>query len=101
MITVITFMGSLHIARELIRPPYLLRLFRCFAVEVFVVRLCVGAGMVDDAISMIRRGIERIKLQWNIAGIDDVVLGSSRDDYREARSDRPPYTVQDRPPASL
>src|SRR5450755_3935484 len=38
-------------------------LFRRFAVEVFIVGLRVGASMVDDAVPMIRRCIERIKLQ--------------------------------------
>jgi hypothetical protein len=41
-------------------------LFRRFAVEVLVVGLRVIAGMVDDAVPMIRRRIERIELQWNI-----------------------------------
>src|SRR5665647_2363293 len=49
-------------------------LFRRFAVKVFVVGLRVGAGMVEDAVPMIRRCIERVKLQWNTAGIDDVVM---------------------------
>ena len=40
-------------------------LFRRFAVEVLVVGLRVLAGMVDDAVPMIRRRIERIELQWN------------------------------------
>ena len=38
-------------------------LFRRFAVEVFVVGLRVGAGMVDDAVPMIRGRINRIELQ--------------------------------------
>jgi hypothetical protein len=71
-------------------------LFRRFAVEVFIVGLRVGASMVDDAVPMIRRCIERIKLQWNIAGIDDVVIGAGRDDDREARSDRRPNAVENR-----
>jgi len=71
-------------------------LFRCFAVEVFVVGFRFGAGMVDDAVPMIRRRIERIELQWNTAGIDDVVIRPSRDDYREARSDRRPNTIKNR-----
>ena len=41
-------------------------LFRRFAVEVFVVGLRVGAGMVDDAVAMIRRRIERIELQGTL-----------------------------------
>src|SRR5450759_3326709 len=35
-------------------------LFRRFAVEVLVVGFRLGAGMVDDAVPMIRRRIERI-----------------------------------------
>jgi len=46
-------------------------LLRRLAVEVLVVRLRVGTGVVDDAVPMIRRRIERIELQLNIAGIDD------------------------------
>jgi len=30
---------------------------------------------------MIRRRIERIELQWNIAGIDDVVIRTSRHEH--------------------
>ena len=71
-------------------------LFRRFAVEVFVVGLRVVAGMVDDTVSMIRRRIERIELQWNTAGIDNIVFGSSRDDDCEARPDRRPNTIENR-----
>jgi hypothetical protein len=70
-------------------------LFRRFAVEVFVVGLRVAAGMVDDAVPKIRWRIERIELQWNFAGID-VVIGSSRDNYRESRSDRRPNAIENR-----
>ena len=62
-------------------------LFRRFTVEVFVVRFRFGAGMVDNAVPMIRRCIERVKLQWNTAGIDDVVIRPSRDEHGEARAD--------------
>src|SRR5665811_203644 len=55
-------------------------LFRRLAVEVFVVGLRVGAGMVEDAVPMIRRRIERIELQWTTAGIDDVVIRPGRDE---------------------
>src|SRR5674476_815350 len=51
--------------------PYL-SLFRRFAVEVLVVGLRLGAGMVDNAVPMIRRRIERIELQWDTAGVDAV-----------------------------
>jgi hypothetical protein len=54
----------------------------------FVVSLCVVTGMGNDAVPMIRRRIERIELQWDIAVIDNVVIGSSRDDYAEARVNR-------------
>src|SRR5450830_939821 len=69
-------------------------LFRRFAIEVFVIGLRVGAGMVDDAVPMIRRRIERIELQRNTAGIDDVVIRSRRDDYREAGLDRRPNAIE-------
>jgi coenzyme F420 hydrogenase subunit beta len=62
-------------------------LFRRFTVEVFIVRFRGGAGMVDNPVAMIRRCIERIELQWNAAGIDDVVIRPSRDDYGETRAD--------------
>src|SRR5450756_1035337 len=67
-------------------------LFCRFAVEVLVVSLRVLAGMVDDAVPMIRRRIERIELQWNTAGINDVVIRPSRDDYCEASADPVSYT---------
>jgi hypothetical protein len=63
-------------------------LFRRFAVEVLVVGFRVAAGMVDDSVPMVRGRIERIELQRNSAGINDVVICPCRDDYREARSDR-------------
>jgi len=40
-------------------------LFRRFAVEMLVVGLRIGAGMVDDAIPMIRRRIERMMRMLN------------------------------------
>src|SRR5450756_2570281 len=52
--------------------------------------------MVDDAVPMIRRRIDRIELQWNTAGIDDVVIRPGRDDYRPARSDRCPNAIEHR-----
>ena len=39
-------------------------LFRRFAIKVLVVGLRVVAGMVDNAVPMIRGRIERIELQW-------------------------------------
>jgi hypothetical protein len=63
---------------------------------VFVVGLRVGAGMVEDAVPMIRRCIERVKLQWNTAGIDDVVIHPCRDNYRKAGADRRPNAIENR-----
>src|ERR1035437_1971136 len=81
---------------ELPGCPQIDSLFRRFAVEVLVVGLRLVAGMVDDAVPMIRRRIERIELQWNTPGIDDVVIRSGRDDYREALSDRRSNTIENR-----
>ena len=50
--------------------------------------------MVDDAIPMIRRRIERVQLHGYSPGVDDVVICSSRDEYREARSDRRPNPIE-------
>jgi hypothetical protein len=50
---------------------------------------------------MITRRRERVELQWNTAGIDDVVLRASRDDDREARSDWRPNTIENRLAAPL
>src|SRR5450759_5552411 len=69
-------------------------LLRRFAVEVLVVDLRLVASMVDDAIPMIRRRIERVQLHGYSPGIDDVVICSSRDEYREARSDRRPNAIE-------
>ena len=71
-------------------------LFRRFAVEVFVVGLRVSAGVVDNTVSMIRRRIKRVELQGNTAGIDDVVIRSRRDDYREAGPDHRANTIENR-----
>ena len=71
-------------------------LFRRFTVEVLVVGFRVIAGMVDNAVPMIRGRINCIELYWNTAGIDDVVIRPGWDDYREARSDRRPNAIENR-----
>src|SRR5664279_270775 len=68
-------------------------LFRCFSVEVLIVGFRFSSGMVDDAVPMIRGRIDRIKLHWNSAGIDDVVIRPTRNDYREARANRRPNAI--------
>src|ERR1017187_2179430 len=50
--------------------------------------------MVDDTVPMIRGRIECIELQWNTAGIDDIVIRPGRDDNRPARLDRRPNAIQ-------
>jgi hypothetical protein len=63
---------------------------------VFIVGLRVDSGLVDDAVPMIRRRIKRVELQGNTAGIDDVVISSGRDDYREASPDHRSNTIENR-----
>ena len=76
-------------------------LFRRNSVEVLVVGLRVGARMVDDAVSMIRRRIERVELQRNAAGINDVVIRPSRNDDRETRPNRRADAIENRLPGPL
>jgi hypothetical protein len=71
-------------------------LFRCFAIEMFAVGLRIGAGMMDNAVSMIRRRINRIEFQRNVASIDNVVIRPRRDDNCEARSNRSSHTIENR-----
>src|SRR5450631_3624090 len=71
-------------------------LFRCFAVEVFVVGLRIGAGVVYDTVPMIRRRIERIELHRDMPSIYDVMIHPGRDQYGEASVDRCPNTIKDR-----
>ena len=52
-----------------------------------LLRYTLGAGRVDNAVSMLRWGIESIELKGSTAGIDDVVIRSSRDVHGEARAD--------------
>ena len=52
--------------------------------------------MVDNAVPMIRRRVERIELQWNPAGIDDVVIRPSRDEHGEACVDHRANAIENR-----
>jgi hypothetical protein len=47
-------------------------------IKVLDVGLRVVTDVMDDAVPMIRRGKERIELQRNTAGIDDVAVYSTR-----------------------
>jgi len=76
-------------------------LFRRFAVEVLVVGLRVGARMVDNPVSMVRRSIERVELKRNAAGIDDVVIRPGRNEHRETRPNRRANTIENRLPGPL
>jgi hypothetical protein len=71
-------------------------LFRRFAVEVLVIGLGLGSGVMNDAVPMIRRRVNRIELQRGASGIDDVVIRPGRDENREARPDRRPNAIEDR-----
>ena len=59
-----------------------------------VLKLRIFTGMMDNAVTMIRGRIERIKFQWDSAGIDNVVARPGRDNYREAWSDRRPDAIE-------
>ena len=71
-------------------------LFSRFAIEVLVVGLGILSGMMDDAIPMIRRRIERIEFQWSTAGIDNIMIRPGRDNYCEAGADRRPDAIKNR-----
>jgi hypothetical protein len=57
--------------------------------------------MVYDSVPMIERRRECVELQWNTAGINDVVIRASRGDDREARSDWRRNTIENRLAAPL
>jgi hypothetical protein len=83
-------------ATEFLDRPDPFGLFRGFAIEVFVVGLRVGAGGMDDAVPVVRRSIERVKLQRNISAIDNIMIGAGRDDHRETGPNRGMHTVENR-----
>ena len=53
-------------------------LFRSFTVEVFIVVFRFSTGMMDNAVPVIRRRVERIELKRSNTGIDNVVIRPSR-----------------------
>jgi hypothetical protein len=59
-------------------------LFRRLAVEVLFVGLGVLPRVVDNAVAMIRRRIQRVELERGAAGVDDIVMCPCRNEYREA-----------------
>jgi len=68
--------------------------FRRLAVEVLSDRLRVRAGMLDNAIAMIRRCVVRVELHWSRSGIDDVVIRTCGNYNREPGSDFGPNTIK-------
>jgi hypothetical protein len=61
---------------------------------VFDVGFSVVPGVVDDPVPMIRRSVDRIELQWNAARVNNVVIRSSWDNYRETGHYRRPNTIE-------
>src|SRR5450631_4387335 len=57
--------------------------------------------MVDDAVSMIRRRIERVELQRNAAGIDDVVPRPGWNNDRETCANRRAHAIENGFPCPL
>jgi len=63
---------------------------------VFVVFFGDGAGGVDDAFSMIRLRIQRVKLHGSASGVDGVVVRPGGDEDGESGADGRPNPVEDR-----
>ena len=62
----IVFVDLAHGTGEMFAAGYAVgSLFRRFAIEAFVVGFRIGAGMVDNAVPMIRRRIERMMRMLN------------------------------------
>jgi hypothetical protein len=68
-------------------------LFSCFAGEMLFVALGISAGLVNDTIPMVGRGVEGIRLHRHSAGVDDVVIDPGRNEYRKASLNRGPSTI--------
>ena len=66
------------------------------AVEMLLVALGVSTRLVNHAIPMVGRRIDRIELEGHIAGIDDVVIRPGRDNDRETGLYCRAYTIQKR-----
>ena len=54
------------------------KLFGRLAIEFLVVSLRIGAAVMDHAIPVIGRRIDRVKFEWGTAGIDNIVSCPSR-----------------------
>jgi hypothetical protein len=54
-----------------------------------------------DAVTVVWRSIERVKLQWGRTRIDDVVLGATGSEHSEAGADRIADAVEDSLPRSF
>ena len=78
-----------------------LHLFRRLTVEMLVVLLGIRTRAMNDAVTVVWRSIERVKLQWGRTRIDDVVLGASRNEHSEAGADRTADAVENSLPQIL
>jgi len=63
-------------------------LFTRSSVEVFTVGLRICAGRVDHSVSIVRRCIQRVELERNVPGVDDVSIRSGWEEHRDACADR-------------
>ena len=62
-------------------------LFGRLAIEFLVVSLGIVAAVMDHAIPVIGRRIDRVQLEWGSAGIDNVVSCPSRNNDPETDHD--------------
>jgi hypothetical protein len=66
-----------------------------------VVLLGIRTRAMNDAVTVVWRSIERVKLERGRTRIDDVVLGASRNEDSEAGADRTADAVEDSLPRSF
>ena len=78
-----------------------LHLFRRLTVEMLVVFLGIRTRAMNNAVTVVWRSIERVKLQWGRTRIDDVVLGAGRNQHSESGADRTADAVEDSLPRSF
>jgi hypothetical protein len=67
--------------------------FGRFAVEMLLARVGIGFRDVPGPLAMFRRRVDRVKPQWLVAYIHDIVLGSGGHDDRVVSFDLGPIAV--------